>query len=258
MSTFLNPAYVFGPVRSRRLGVSLGVNLNPADGKRCSFDCIYCENGRNAERRTASPFPRASDIRLALEQKLAQMAEEGEEPDSITLAGNGEPTLNPEFPQVVDDVLELRERMCPQARVAVLSNGTRAHVREVRDALLRLDDNIQKLDAADPHLVELIDQPAAGYDLERTIEGLSSFGGKVIVQTLFLRGELPEGRFDNSREPYLGLWVDALRRISPRSVMVYTLARDVPTQGLQKLAPVELDAICACVRGLGMECSVSY
>lgn len=258
MATYLNPGPVFGPVRSRRLGVSLGVNLAPADGKRCSFDCVYCENGTNDERPTSSPWPTATQVAEALGARLRDMSAAGEPPDVITLAGNGEPTANPEFPEVVDAVLSLRDELCPKARVAVLSNATMAHVPAVRDALLRVDDNILKLDTVDGDFIRRVDRPVGGYDVGRVVDALAAFGGRVMVQSMFLGGELDGRSVDNTGEAYVGPWLEALARIRPEEVMVYTIARDTPFQGLRKASPEALDSIAARVRALGLECSVSY
>ena len=134
MSTFLNASPIFGPVRSRRLGLSLGVNMMPASGKICTFDCIYCENGLNAERPCHEPHNTAAVVLDALEAKLREMAAEGELPDVITFAGNGEPTAAPEFPQAIAGAVALRDELAPNSKIAVLSNGTRADRPEVHDA----------------------------------------------------------------------------------------------------------------------------
>ncbi|MBS6598634.1 MAG: radical SAM protein, partial [Collinsella sp.] len=189
MSTFLNASPIFGPVRSRRLGLSLGVNMMPASGKICTFDCIYCENGLNAERPCHEPYNTAAVVLDALEAKLREMAAEGELPDVITFAGNGEPTAAPEFPQAIAGAVALRDQLAPNSKIAVLSNGTRADRPEVHDALMMVDDNILKLDTVDPAFIQLLDQPVGPYDVEHQIETFASFDGHVIIQTIFLTGE---------------------------------------------------------------------
>lgn len=258
MDTFLDPACVYGPVQSRRFGRSLGVNLNPASGKRCTFDCIYCELGTNAERRTDEGFPQAEDIASALEEKLAELAEAGTLPDTITLAGNGEPTANPAFPKVVDAALALRDSFCPKARVGVLSNSTLAHLPRIHAALERLDDPVMKLDTADSAFIELVDRPCAGYSVERTIEALASFGGSVIVQTMFLKGEAAGHAIDNTGDAYVLPWIAALERIAPRQVQAYTVARATPFPGLRKASSSELDHIRDEVEARGIPCIVAY
>ncbi len=258
MGTFLNPAYIYGPVHSRRLGISLGVNLNPADGKHCSFDCIYCELGTNAQRRTKSGFPAAKDIAGALEAKLRKMDGEGLHPDVITLAGNGEPTANPEFPDAVDAACALRDEICPEAKVGVLSNATFAHLPQVHAALEKVDDNILKLDTVDPAFIAQVDRPVGPYDVEQVIETLASFKGHVIVQTIFFKGEMRGVLLDDTGDAYVEPWLAALERIRPSGVMVYTIARETPFHGLQKASHKELDSIKARVEERGFSCTVAY
>ncbi len=258
MATFLNPGPVFGPVISRRLGVSLGVNLNPTDGKHCTFDCVYCENGTNEERRTRSPFPTASAIAQALESRLHELAAEGVTPDVLTLAGNGEPTANPEFPAVVDACVRLRDELCPSAKIAVLSNATLCGTPAVHDALLRVDDNILKLDTVDPDFIRLVDRPVGEYDVSRVIDDIAAFDGHAIVQTIFITGEVDGQDVSNVSQKYVDPWLDALQRIRPSAVTIYTVARDTPYEGIAKAPAEVLDAIAERVRALGIDCSVSY
>lgn len=203
MSTFLNASPIFGPVRSRRLGLSLGVNMMPASGKICTFDCIYCENGLNAERPCHEPYNTAAVVLDALEAKLRDMAAEGELPDVITFAGNGEPTVAPEFPQAIAGAVALRDQLAPNSKIAVLSNGTRADRPEVHNALMMVDDNILKLDTVDPAFIQLLDQPVGPYDVEHQIETFASFDGHVIIQTMFLSGEYRGKSLDNTGEEYV-------------------------------------------------------
>ena len=252
MSTFLNASPIFGPVRSRRLGLSLGVNMMPASGKICTFDCIYCENGLNAERPCHEPYNTAAVVLDALEAKLREMAAEGELPDVITFAGNGEPTAAPEFPQAIAGAVALRDQLAPNTKIAVLSNGTRAGRPQVHDALMMVDDNILKLDTVDPAFIQLLDQPVGPYDVEHQIETFASFNGHVIIQTIFLTGEYQGKLIDNTGEEYVAPWLAALERIRPQEATIYTVA------GLAKAAPDVLDAIAARVRALSISCQVSY
>lgn len=258
MSTFLNASPIFGPVRSRRLGLSLGVNMMPASGKICTFDCIYCENGLNAERPCHEPYNTAAVVLDALEAKLREMAAEGELPDVITFAGNGEPTAAPEFPQAIAGAVALRDQLAPNSKIAVLSNGTRADRPEVHDVLMMVDDNILKLDTVDPAFIQLLDQPVGPYDVEHQIETFASFDGHVIIQTIFLTGEYLGKPIDNTGEEYVAPWLAALERIRPQEATIYTVARETPVAGLAKAAPEALDAIAARVRALGIPCQVSY
>ena len=258
MSTFLNASPVFGPVRSRRLGLSLGVNMMPASGKICTFDCIYCENGFNAERPCHEPHNSAATVLAALESKLREMAAEGELPDVITFAGNGEPTAAPEFPQAIAGAVRLRDEIAPHTKIAVLSNGTRADRSDVHDALMMVDDNILKLDTVDPDFIQLLDQPVGPYDVEHQIETFASFGGHVIIQTMFLTGSYRGRSLDNTGDEFVGPWLAALERIRPQEATIYTVARETPAAGLAKAAPQVLDAIADRVRALGIPCQVSY
>lgn len=258
MSTFLNASPIFGPVRSRRLGLSLGVNMMPASGKICTFDCIYCENGLNAERPCHEPYNTAAVVLDALEAKLREMAAEGELPDVITFVGNGEPTAAPEFPQAIAGAVALRDQLAPNSKIAVLSNGTRADRPEVHDALMMVDDNILKLDTVDPAFIQLLDQPVGPYDVEHQIETFASFDGHVIIQTIFLTGEYLGKPIDNTGEEYVAPWLAALERIRPQEATIYTVARETPVAGLAKAAPEALDAIAARVQALGIPCQVSY
>lgn len=258
MPTILFPSPIFGPVSSRRLGVSLGVNLLPEDGKLCTFDCIYCECGYNDEHKPSSKIPTRSAVAEELERTLQQMQNEGRGPDVITFAGNGEPTMHPDFPGIIDDTLALRDHYFPTAKVSVLSNATYSHRPAIKAALLRVDNNILKLDTVSPEFINIVDRPVARYDVEKMIERLAAFEGKVQVQTMFLTGEYGGQALDNTTEAYVQSWLDALVRIRPEQVYIYTIDRDTPAKGLQKARPEVLDAIGQRVEALGFACSVSY
>ena len=258
MATIIYPSPIFGPVHSRRLGISLGINLLPADGKVCSFDCIYCECGFNEEHRPSLPLPTPAEVSQALEAKLRQMADEGQLPDVLTFAGNGEPTCHPRFAEIISDTIRLRDRYCPQAKVSVLSNSTMIHRPEVHDALMRVDNNILKLDTVDPLYINKVDHPAGTYDVEKIIERMKAFHGHLIIQTMFMRGECNGESVDNTGDEYVQPWLDAVNEIGPRQVMVYTIDRETPAQGLLKATPAQLDAIKQRVEALGIPCSASY
>lgn len=259
MATILYPSPVFGPVRSRRLGLSLGINLLPADGKACTFDCIYCECGFNGERRPSKPRPSREEVRAALEARLIGMQAAGELPDVLTFAGNGEPTSHHDFAAIIDDTIRLRDRYCPKAGISVLSNATFAARPEVRDALLRVNNNIQKLDTVDTAYIARVNRPAGSYDVERIVRDLCAFEGHVIVQTIFMKGTDTEGHdVDNTSDAYVLPWIEALRRIRPRQVMIYTIDRETPARGLLKATPAELDRIVAMVEAEGIPATASY
>lgn len=255
--TSLYDNIIFGPIRSRRLGLSLGVNLLPIDSKLCSFDCIYCECGWNDEHPGKRRFNAREDVGTMLAETLQKMVKDGTPPDVITFAGNGEPTLHPEFEQIIDDTIALRDRYCPAAKVSVLSNATQIHREDVRRALLRVDNNILKLDSAFDSTVQLINKPQGNYTVERTVELLKAFEGKLIVQTMFLRGEYLSKRVDNTTNEEVEAWLKLVEEIKPKQVMVYSLDRDTPCQTLEKVEKDELRKIAERVEALGIPCSVA-
>lgn len=258
MSTIIYPAPIFGPVHSRRLGVSLGINLMPADGKVCTFDCVYCECGFNADFRPRQRRPTREEVREALEARLQDMQANGPAPDVLTFAGNGEPTAHPHFSEIIDDTLALRDRYFPKAKVSVLSNSTMLFRPEVVEALKRIDNNILKLDTVDPEYIRRVDRPTGAYDVNDIISQMKAFEGQLIIQTMFMKGTHDGLSVDNTTDRYVLPWLDAVRDIAPRQVMIYTIDRETPDQNLQKATPEELDRIAALVREAGMEVSVSY
>lgn len=258
MSTVIYPSPIFGPVHSRRLGVSLGINLLPADGKVCSFDCIYCECGFNADHRAKSSFPTVEEVRDALEARLQDMVQNGPKPDVLTFAGNGEPTLHPHFAEVAATVASLRDKYFPQAKMSILSNATRIGRAEVREGLRLFDNVIMKLDTVSAEYIRLADRPCGHYDVAEQLEWLGKMHESVIIQTMFMKGT-HEGRdVNNCTEQFVQPWLEAVAKIAPRKVMIYTIDRETPSPLLQKATHEELDAIGERVRALGIECSVSY
>ena len=227
---------VFGPIFSRRLGSSLGINLLPTEGKLCNFDCIYCECGWNRDGRGDTRLPDAGTVREALESKLKECSLEGAAIDSITFSGDGEPTLNPDFPQIVADTIALRDRYYPGAAVSVLTNATMADRDGIFRALRMVDNPILKLDAPTNALAALINRPYPAYDVNRVIESMRRFEGDFVLQTMFLRAPY----FDSSSPEVLLPWMDIVRSLRPREVMVYTINRPVPEEGLQKFTADEM------------------
>ena len=230
---------VFGPIRSRRFGSSLGINLLPEKGKICNFDCIYCECGWNKDGRDDTKLPTAAEVREALESKLLQCVADHTPIDSITFSGDGEPTLNPDFSQIIDDTLRLRDRYYPQSKVTVLSNATRVHRPEVFAALRKVDNPTMKIDAPTNALAEKINHPAPGYDINRVVEALKQFNGDFVLQTMFLKSK----DLDSSRPEVLDGWMDIVRILKPREIMVYTIDRPTPEEGLQKFTVEEMRAL---------------
>ena len=256
MSTALYDRVIFGPIHSRRLGLSLGVNLLPLNHKLCSFDCIYCECGWG-EKREKVRFNDRETVRKELEQRLTEMVEAGTPPDVITFAGNGEPTLHPDFGEIIEDTIALRDRIAPRAKVSVLSNATQIGRERVRAALLRVDNTILKLDSAFDRTVRLVDRPRGNYSVAETVENMKKFEGQLIVQPRCLRGEVEGKSVDNPTEEEVSAWLALIREIAPRQVMVYTIDRSTPAENLQKVTVEELKASAARVEALGITCSVA-
>ena len=259
MSTIIYPSPIFGPVHSRRLGVSLGINLLPADGKFCSFDCIYCECGYNKDNRPKMKLPTREEVKTALEAKLIDMKANGPFPDVLTFAGNGEPTAHPHFAGIIDDTIELRNKYFPQAKVSVLSNSTFIHKPDVFDALKKVDNNILKLDTVDIRYINTVDKPVGNYDLNRIIDCMKAFNGQLIIQTMFLKGTTDEGvDVDNTCDDYVLPWLETVKQIAPRQVMIYTIDRETPDTHLLKATHEELDRILSLLDNAGIKASASY
>ena len=258
MSTIIYPSPIFGPIHSRRLGISLGINLMPADGKLCSFDCIYCECGFNADHRPALPRPTREEVAEKLEDVLKKMTTEGQLPDVLTFAGNGEPTCHPHFAEIIGDTIRLRNQYCPQAKVCVLSNSTMIHRQSVHDALMLVDDNILKLDTVNPQYINKVDRPNGHYDVQTIIDRMKAFNGHIIIQTMFMRGQYQGESVDNTSEQYVAPWLDVVKQINPQQVMVYTIDRETPAHGLEKASREQLDAIRDRVIAAGIPCTASY
>ncbi len=251
---------IFGPIHSRRLGLSLGVNLLPERAKICNFDCVYCECGSNSERQGEASERRFADIesvRVQLRRQLVKMSEEGTPPDVITFAGNGEPTLHPEFEAVIDLTIEMRDELCPSAKISVLSNATRLGQKGVVRALRRVDNNILKLDSAIEATARIINRPAPDYSVEGVVEQMTTLGGECIVQTMLLRGEVDGVSFDNTTKEEVEAWLEAVRHIRPASVMLYSIDRDTPCKSLERVSKEEMERIAERVRECGIACSVA-
>ncbi len=258
MPTFLFEHIIFGPVKSRRLGVSLGINLLPSDKKWCSFNCIYCECGwTSGGAYLPEGFPARELVRKELEIRLMLMKQNEERLDTITFAGNGEPTIHPSFGEIISDTVALRDRLAPGADIAVLSNGTMLDDPSVFRALEKVDLNILKIDSANPETVRVLNQPHEDFSLERMIGNISRFKGRFVLQTLFVSGTFKGNNIDNTTTEELGAWLQVVERLKPQMVMVYTIARDTPSTGLQKIPAERLRHIARKVRKLGIPVQVS-
>ena len=256
MATSLYHDIIFGPIHSRRLGLSLGVNLLPANSKLCNFNCIYCECGWNTKGITAR-FNKREDVKRLLREKLSEMVAEGTPPDVITFAGNGEPTMHPEFEQIIDDTITIRNEISPSSKISVLSNATMIGNESVRRALLKVDNNILKLDSAFDETVCMINGPQGSYSVAQTVKNMKLFCGRLIIQTMFLRGEFEGKKIDNTTEKEVSAWLAAIEEIKPKQVMIYAIDRDTPCETLEKISVPELKQIAIRVEALGIPCSVA-
>ena len=227
---------VFGPIFSRRLGSSLGVNILPSKGKLCNFDCVYCECGWNKDGIADRRFPTYEEILTAFEDKMSSLSAEGTKVDSITFSGNGEPTMHPDFPKIVDAVLECRDRFFPDSKVSVLSNAFLVGRPAVAEALKRVDNPILKIDASSDELIYKINKPQGVYSLEDVIDNLKTFDGNFVLQTMFLRSD----DFDAQEKMALEHWLNIVRELRPREIMVYTIDRETPDKSLAKYTVEEM------------------
>jgi wyosine [tRNA(Phe)-imidazoG37] synthetase (radical SAM superfamily) len=258
MATFLFDEIIFGPVKSRRLGISLGINLLPTDSKLCNFNCIYCECGWTPGKKEmkVSYHPRQV-VAEKLEETLQDMIKNEMPLDVITYAGNGEPTMHPDFEEIIDNTIRLRDIYFPKARIAVLSNATLLHKESVVRALKKIKDNILKLDSAFSETIELFNMPLGKFRIEKVIEQLKSFNGDLIIQTMFVRGTYKGKVVDNTTEKELSAWINALHKIKPKQVMIYTIARDTPSTELVKVPIEDLNKIKERLEKEGFEVQVS-
>ena len=258
MSTILFSDIVFGPIHSRRMGTSLGINLLPFDGKLCNFDCIYCECGFNENFRTRTKLPTRQNVKDALKDKLTSLKEEGVVLDVITFAGNGEPTLHPEFAGVIDDTIELRDSYCSQAKISVLTNGISAGKESVFQSLQKIESPVLKLDSAINETVQLIDRPnSPTYTIAKQIELYKRFKGNFILQTMFVKGSFEGKIVDNTTEKEVSAWLKVVEELMPREVMIYTIDRETPAKDLEKVSLEVLKKIAAEVEKLEIVTNVA-
>lgn len=258
MVTILFHDTVFGPIHSRRLGTSLGVNLMPNDGKVCSFDCLYCEAGFNSQGKGAAGISPREEVREKLDRKLKAMREAGENLDVITFSGNGEPTLHPDFGGVVDDTIVLRDRYYPDVKISVLSNSTMIGNPAVEAALKKVDNNILKLDSAIDRTMRLIDRPlSAAFNVPALVEKLKRFSGQCIIQTMMLRGTHDGQPIDNTTDEEVAALLAAYREINPAEVMLYSIDRPTPEANLRRVERDELERIAGRFRAGGIKVQVN-
>lgn len=258
MATFLWSDIVFGPIHSRRVGTSLGINLLPVCGKLCTFDCVYCECGdlSSGVPRKERRMPSLEQVVEAMSSRFATLHSEGVKVDSISFTGNGEPTLHKDFPAIIDKVVELRNKYFPQAVISVFSNSTTLGRPGVFEALMKVDNRIMKVDCSDAATVAAINRPAGQFSLEKVLDDLERFNGDFILQTMFFKGNLDGREIDLTAPELVAGWSDIVRRLHPSKIMAYSLDRDTPVAGLRKVEREELQAITAPLRDEGFEIEI--
>jgi len=257
METFLFDKIVFGPVKSRRLGISLGINVLPVDSKVCNFDCIYCECGLTLSEMSNVILPTREEIAHALEVKLSEMKQNGDVLDVITFAGNGEPTIHPAFPGIISDTIQIRNKYFPVTPVSVLSNATMLSDPEVVIALKKVNQNILKLDSGIASTIKILNRPSPDFKLENLVMRLKQFEGKLIIQTMFIRGTIGDQSVDNTTMEELQYWEAIINEVRPQQVMIYTIQRNTPYEGLQKVTLNELRVIASRLEKNGIKVQVS-
>ena len=257
MSTFLFDQIIFGPIKSRRLGSSLGINLLPTEKKVCNFNCIYCECGWTEPSDIKSSLPSVQVVKEQLEIKLKELKDSNSKLDVITFAGNGEPTMHPGFSEIIDNTIALRNQYFPSTKVAVLSNSTLIHKKNVFDALQRVDQNILKLDSGVEATCKALNKPVGQFSLKRLVDGLKKFKGNVIIQTLFMKGNYESIHIDNTTDEEVKKWLGIIEEVKPKQVMLYSLARDTPASGLEKVSGKVLKGIAQKVEALGIPVQIA-
>jgi len=257
--TFLFDEIVFGPVKSRRFGVSLGINLLPLKSKYCTFNCIYCECGWTSEHKVEKIIlPSRTEIKKALNSRLREMKDGQSFPDHITFAGNGEPTIHPEFEGIIDDSIELRDKYFPDAEITVLSNATLLHKKQVFRALEKVDNNVLKIDSAIESTFRKINQPPSSVILDSIIQNIKKFKGNQVIQTLFFKGIINGELIDNTTETEVEAWIRILKEIQPRYVMIYPVERDTAAPGIEKIPHEKLKTIAQQVEQSGIKTKIYY
>ena len=259
MSTILFDKLVFGPVYSRRLGISLGINLLPTDSKYCNFDCIYCECGWSKKSGdTKLVLPKRAKLKQLLGARLQELRGTENEPDAITFAGNGEPTIHPEFAGIIEDTIEIRNKYAPHTIISVLSNASMIHKKSVRDALMKVEKNILKLDTDIESTFQVLNQAAGNLSVEKVVDNLLLFEGKLIIQTLFVKGPYNGRYVDNSTNEEIAAWLPLVKKINPEYVMIYPIDRGTPVKELIKISQDRLDDIAQRVEAEGINTEVFY
>lgn len=228
---------VYGPVYSRRLGTSLGINPLPLSYKFCDFDCVYCQYGWTPEKKGRERLKRVAELAREIEDAFRKLADAGHRVDCITIAGNGEPTIHPDFPEFVTALLKLRDHYFPGVKTGILSDASQAYRPEIKEALEKLDERYMKLDAGSPELIEQINRPRGNFNYDKMLKGLKNLKA-IVIQSLFMQGS-----YDNTGEIALREWSQTVRMLQPREVQIYTIDRRPADAGLRKVPSEELQRI---------------
>ncbi|GHU96577.1 radical SAM protein [Bacteroidia bacterium] len=252
MSTHLFNSIIVGPIRSRRLGTSLGINLLPQNSKWCNYECVYCECGWRTPLPAPLALPSCQEVQEQLEQKLQALQAANALPDVITFSGNGEPTMHPQFAEIMGQVLRLREQYAPNTRVCVLTNATLIGKPEVREALQKTDITMLKLDAGNNDMLQTINQPQMPTSIDKLLSDMQHFGSRLVIQTMFLRGTINGKPVDNTQSDEVETWLHCIERLHPIEVVLYTLDRETPAEHLKKINLATLESIAQRVRALGI------
>lgn len=259
MGTFLFNSIVFGPVKSRRLGSSLGINLMPVNKKVCNFNCIYCECGlSHSESIEGNKIPDKKSVIIELETKIIELIKNNIKIDTITFAGNGEPTLHPDFPEILMETILIKEKYLPESQVAVLTNGTMLDNDNIVEALKKISLNIIKLDSADINTINTLNRPFKSFSLENLINNLKKFNGQLIIQSLFVRGFVNGQKIDNTTNYEIVKLINVMKDIKPKYVMVYSISRHTPIETLEKISHIELNEIAKKFIESGINTKIYY
>jgi wyosine [tRNA(Phe)-imidazoG37] synthetase (radical SAM superfamily) len=257
MSTFLFSEHVFGPIQSRRLGFSLGINLLSVNQKVCNYNCIYCECGLTHQlTKEESVFVDKQHLMCLLDEKLADCIKNDTPIDTITFAGNGEPTMHPDFLPIVNEIVLRRNKLFPNAKIAVLTNGVTLDRKPIQAALKNVDKAIIKLDGGNNKTLQEIDQPKGKFDIDTLMKNIASFQGETIIQTMFLKGEINGHKIDNSIGEERLNWLEKIQTLQPKEVMLYSIDRDTPFTTLHPVSKTVLNEIAELVNEMGIPTQV--
>ncbi len=256
MATFLFEEAVFGPIKSRRLGNSIGINLLSTTEKICNYDCIYCECGWTNKTHRKEKFVQTDVLFQELEGRLRELKQNKKEVNYITYAGNGEPTLHPNFLLITKIIFALRNQYFPNSKIALLSNGSTLNKKDTLTSFEFIDDCILKIDAGSQELYQLINCANVNLQLDDLCTKMETINEKIIVQTMFLKGSHNQVDFDNTIEPEIGKWMSRIAKIKPRYVQLYSIARDTPAKNLKAISKDKLKNIAISLAEIGIHAEV--